>query len=240
MMVLDFKVVGSGVPIVFFNGFRMHYESWDSVYTAIEKSNKVILYNRSGVGASPRASRRQTAKEVVEAFEALMLELSIHEKIVIVAHSLGGLYANYFSRIHPEKVLGLVLVESPHPLEIEIQKNIKIPFLINIINESLKKVEKLFDPYKFSEDECINDTLFDLKNAPAFPDVPVAIVTGTKKMPFVPELSFSTHTEYQKKLLQLSPYSKQFLCESSGHFPQITEPFLVVSAIEYILHFHKA
>lgn len=240
MQKLEFKVIGNGKPLVFFNGFRMHFQSWVQVYTEFETKNKIILYNRSGIGLSQKANCKQTAQVVIESFENLMLQLNIENRCVIVAHSLGGIYANLLCRIKPERVSGLVLVESPHPLEIKLQKEVKIPFLINYINEGVKKVEKIFDQYKFSEDECIEESIIALEQAPKFPEIPVAVVTGTKKMPFVPETSFQVHFEHQKKLLQLSSNSKQFLCENSGHFPQVTEPKSVVSAIEYILNFRKS
>ncbi len=64
--------------------------------------------------------------------------------------------------------------------------------------------------------------------------IPVAVVSGRKKMPFVPEASFSVHLEHQAQLAALSPHSVQLFAEHSGHFPQVTEPEVVIQAIELV------
>ncbi len=51
-------------------------------------------------------------------------------------------------------------------------------------------------------------------------------------MPFVPKEPSDVHKRYQPKLLDLSSKSKHFLCYESGHFSQITEPEIVISATQ--------
>jgi pimeloyl-ACP methyl ester carboxylesterase len=235
MEVIDSQHWGEGIPLVFFNGFRMHYRSWEGVYRLLEKDHSMLLYNRLGVGGSSKAQCAQTAPAVLATFSALLDRLGVVGPFVLVAHSLGGLFANYYARCHPERLLGLVLVECPHPDEILLQKAVRPPLLLHGFNEAIKRIEKCFDPYKFSEDECVAESLAVVNAAGAFPEVPLAVVTGTKKMPFVPQELFAVHLAHQQKLLALSPYSRQFLCENSGHFPQVTEAAQVVAAVHFVL-----
>jgi len=229
---LEYKQVGSdGTNVIFFNGFRMKFSSWDLIYPQIAKNHRVLLFNRYGVGASPKATVAQTGNSVVQIIHGLLSKLAISPPYFFVAHSLGGIFANLYARTYPNQVSGIVFVDASYPLEIAEQKMIKSPFFVRVVNDGLKRIEKLFDQFKYSEDECIEKTIVQLENAPCFPDIPIGVVSGTKKMPFVPAKAYEIHQAYQTKLLELSSNASHYVCSESGHFPQITEPEKVISAI---------
>jgi pimeloyl-ACP methyl ester carboxylesterase len=234
---LEHQKIGDGTtPIAFLNGFRMQFKTWDKVYPEIIHKNCVILFNRRGVGTSLKATEEQDGNTVISEMRALFSTLGLSPPYVLVAHSLGGLFANLYARTHPNEVAGIVFVDSPHPSEVAEQKKKSPPFVLKAINNGLKTIERLFDKYKYSEDECIEKTIAQIKNAGDFPDIPIAVVSGAKKMPFVPEKLFAIHQQYQTQLLNLSSKSTHYICPESGHFPQITEPEKVITAIQYILN----
>jgi pimeloyl-ACP methyl ester carboxylesterase len=171
---------------------------------------------------------------------SFFLNLGLKPPYLLVAHSLGGIFANLYARVYPDKVSGVVFVDSPHPSEIIEQKTINPPIILSIINNSLKAVEKLFDKFKYSEDEYIEETINQIESAGPFPDIPIGVVSGTKKMPFVPKQAFEIHQQYQSKMLNLSSKSTYFICNESGHFPQIIEPEKVIAAIQNTLNAIKS
>lgn len=229
----EYKIVGDGEQnILFFNGFRIKFNSWDKVYPTLSKEYRVILFNRLGVGLSSKASVDQTGEVVVEEIHKFLSDLKIKPPYLIVAHSLGGIFGNLFARKYPNDVSGVVFVDSPHPLEIVEQRKYQAPSIVTALNDGLKNIEKIFDEFKYSEDEQIKVTLSQIDNASAFPNVPIAVVSGTKKMPFVPDEAFNVHRQFQTKLLALSTHSRHYWCDESGHFPQITEPEAVIKAIK--------
>ena len=154
---------------------------------------------------------------------------------VLVGNSLGGIFTNIYARTYPEEVSGIVLVEAAHPDEPKKQNEGQKQSFVLSINNGLKSIERKFDQYKYSEEEKIDETINQVKNAGGFPQIPLAVVTGTKKMPFVPESNFELHLQFQKELLALSASSKHFVAAGSGHFPQVTEPGIVVAAINYVV-----
>lgn len=236
MNAFEYSLIGEGeINVIFLNGFRMHFNSWDKVYPQVAQSNKVLLVNRGGIGLSPKAQLPQTGKVIIDSLKNTFTLAGVEPPYVLVSHSLGGIFANLYARTFPTEVAGVVFVESPHPLEIREQKKFKPPFLLRAINDGIKAIEKVFDPYKFSEDEAIHETLRQIDAAGNFPNVPISVVTGTKKMPFVPQGAFDIHMQFQAKLLELSNRSKHFICTESGHFPQITEGDIVIAAIEHNL-----
>lgn len=221
--------------VIFFNGFRMPLSSWDKVYPEIAKHHQVLLYNRRGVGKSNKASARQHGNQIIAELSQLIQHLKLIPPFVLIGHSLGGVYAQMFAREYNEQVSALLLVDSPHPEEVMLQQSIKPPALLNLLNGALKSVEKVFDPFKFSEHEMVEITLNQLADKPKLPNVPVSILSGSKKMPFVPERAHSLHMEYQQKLVSEFNQANHYECMESGHFPQLTEPKNVVFAIEELI-----
>ncbi len=230
-MVFEYNLTGvSKSTVVFLNGFRMPLENWDQVYSAFVAENQVLLFNRLGVGNSSKAQVAQDGNQVIANLRGLLNALKLTPPYVLVGHSLGGLFAQLYTQQFPQEVTGLVLVDAPHLEEIMLQKQHKPPFLLEFFNESLKKFEKLKDPFKYSEDESIQHTVMQLQSHP-FPAIPVAVISGMQKMPFVPNAAFDLHQRYQIENLKLSLLSTHYQCLTSGHFPQITEPKKVIQAI---------
>lgn len=237
MSVFEHQLIGSGnTNVLFFNGFRMNFDTWGEVYPRIAQKNKVLLFNRAGVGRSPKAPAPQTGDLVLDGIRTIAFDAGLEPPYIVVCHSIGGVFANLYARLFPSEVAGVAFVESPHPLEIPEQKRIKPPLLLHVLNEGVKTMEKVFHQHKFSEDECIFETLRQLEHAGSFPDIPISVVTGGKRMPLVPKHAHDLHIEFQQQLLGLSNQSRHFLCENSGHFPQITDSDVVIKAIEYVLH----
>ena len=153
---------------------------------------------------------------------------------ILVAHSLGGLFANLYARSKPSDVAAVVFVDASHPDEKRRQENFKPPRFLLFITSVLKAIDTRFDTYQHSEDDCLAETVQQIAAAGRFPPLPVAVITGGKKMPLVPEASFAIHRQCQNELTALSPHSVQIIANHSGHFPQITEPEIVIRAIEEI------
>ena len=220
--------------LIFFNGFRIEYKTWKSIYSELEKEYSLALFNRRGVGKSQKASSEQDAKNVVREIHEFILALNVQPPYTLVAHSLGGVFANMYARSYPEEIKSVIFVESSNPDEIIEQKKFHQPLVLNLLNKGIKKIEKLFDPLRYSEDEVIAQSISQINSANEFPNIPVVVITGVKNMPFVPKEPFNIHLKYQEKLLELSDNSKQYFCSKSGHFPQITEPKKVVEIIKSV------
>lgn len=223
---------GSSPVIVLMNGFRMPLSSWEQLYPEIHKYGRVFAYNRHGIGKTSKATCPQTGAEILRSLANVLQALQLPPPYILVAHSLGGLFANLYARSHPKQVAAVVFVDASHPDEIKQQKQFPPPWLLRVVNDAVKKLEIRFDPYRYSEDDAVLETLRQIEAAGNFPPIPVAVVTGSKKMPLVPQASFALHLHYQKELATLSPDAHQMIAEGSGHFPQISEPQLVVRAIK--------
>lgn len=218
-------------PLIFLNGFRMPKSSWDKLIGLLPVNRQLLLYNRAGVGLTPKATTAQTAQQVITDLHSLLDQLQLQPPFILVAHSLGGIFANYFSRQYPQETAGVILLEASHPEEIVAQRQFSPPALLNWINNAVKSLEKMGDPFKYSEDEMIDESLMQIAHAGSFPEIPVCIISGTQKLPLVPAASFELHCKYQQEFLRLSPLAEYHPLGNSGHFPQISEPEAVAAII---------
>ncbi|WP_207421336.1 alpha/beta fold hydrolase [Desertivirga brevis] len=224
-----------GPVIILLNGFRMPLSSWDQVTDGLCSFGSVLCYNRFGVGKTSSGNSPHTGSRSVELLRSLLKALDLKSPYILVAHSFGGLIANLYTRLYPDDIAGILFVDATHPDEKAAQEQFRPPLGLKMFSEGLKGVEKLFDKYKYSEDETYPETFTEIKNHPFFPAIPITVLSGTKKLPFVPEGSFLVHLKYQEKLLELSPRSRMILSANSGHFPQITEPELVIKAAKALV-----
>lgn len=240
---IEFFSFGSGQKtIVFINGFRMPLSNWSSVIDKLAAqgaSLKLTSYNRPGIGKSSKPTSQQDGHTVIQQMHHTLRAMGVTTPVTLVAHSLGGIFANLFARQYPELTEGVIFVDAPHPDEILQHKKQPIPFLLNAINNGVKHIEKLFSPYRFSEDEEIFTTINQLSEAKPFPKIPVAVITGCKKMPFAPQNAMQLHLKFQKKLLELSPLARHISALASGHFPQIDEPELVANTIRDMVAYNS-
>lgn len=226
---------GAAHNLVFLNGYRTDFRSWFRLYDCLCEEANMLFYNRLGIGKSSKPAQAQDGMVVLDDLRELLAKLEFKPPYVLVAHSLGGIFADLFCRSSPEQVSGLVLVDTPHPDEIPVMKAYKIPLLLRLINAVLQLSDRFRGRYLHSEDEQIFKTLEMIAAAGDFPNIPVAVISGTHKMFLQPQYFYEVHQSFQTKLLQLSPRSKRYLCEKSSHFPQISEPAVVYNVIKQTL-----
>jgi pimeloyl-ACP methyl ester carboxylesterase len=71
-----------------------------------------VAYNRAGYAGSDPANGPRDSETIVAELRAELKRRNIKPPYVLVGHSLGGLYMQYFARNYPKEVVGLVLVDS--------------------------------------------------------------------------------------------------------------------------------
>src|SRR3954462_11619007 len=82
--------------ILLFSGAGMSLQGWEPLYPAIERLGTVFAWNRFGMQGSDEPGERQTGAVVIGSLRELLGYAGVEPPYVLVAHSLGGLYANLF------------------------------------------------------------------------------------------------------------------------------------------------
>jgi pimeloyl-ACP methyl ester carboxylesterase len=106
---------GEGRPtIIVEQGIGGPSIDWNEINDRMAKITRVCDYDRAGMGYSEPAYEPTSAIDVVRNLHALLDEAKIDDDVVFVGWSAGGLYAREYYRQFPERVKGMVLVDSPH------------------------------------------------------------------------------------------------------------------------------
>ena len=110
------RIEGQGsVTVVFEAGLGDTLDVWRRVQSQVSSScARTVSYNRAGYPGSKAVDADRSAAQIVEELRAELGDRGIAPPYVLVGHSLGGLYVQYFVRNHPGEVAGVVLVDSTH------------------------------------------------------------------------------------------------------------------------------
>jgi pimeloyl-ACP methyl ester carboxylesterase len=234
---LEYVVSGAGVPaIVLLNGAGMTLEGWRALYPDIERLGTVFAWNRFGVKDSDLPRLAQTGAVVVASLRELLRYAGLAPPYVLVAHSIGGLYANLFARLHPSEVAGVLFIEATHPRDQEMLQEHKTR-LGRTLEKVLSLPQRLFRANLHSEIDAVPQTVDEIAAAGPFPPVPVCVVTGGAAPPkwLMAPTALAARLRHQRELAQLSPQGEQVIAARSGHFPQLREPALVLSALRRLI-----
>ncbi len=100
-----------GVPMLLLHGFGNEAHIWDDFAPIVAPYYRTLALDHRGHGQSDWDPQgRYDIDSLVDDVEAVTAALGI-ERVVLVAHSLGGRVATLFAGRHPERVAGLVIVD---------------------------------------------------------------------------------------------------------------------------------
>ena len=110
------RIEGRGATTVILeSGLGDTLDAWNGVQTPIaDHCARTLAYNRAGYADSDPADGPRDAATIVAELREELARRNIGPPYVLVGHSLGGLYMQYFARQYPAEVSGLVLVDSTH------------------------------------------------------------------------------------------------------------------------------
>jgi len=227
---LQVHIRGNGTPrIVMINGGSGPMEGWMRILPEISESSSLLVYNRFGVAGSDKPTVAQDGRTIVETLREALSLVGFDPPYLLVGHSLGGLYANLYARLYPDEVAGMVLIESSHPKDIDL--NAYQGKFVKALNKLLSMFVSFSPHHQYNEVHFVHRTAEQIEQNSAFPNIPLYVITGGKENRMIPEEARKLRLENQKNLLTLSTSSKHIIAEKSGHFPQLTEPKVVIDAI---------
>jgi pimeloyl-ACP methyl ester carboxylesterase len=230
---LSYILSGTGTPtLLLFSGAGMSLQGWEPLYPGIERLGTVFAFNRFGMQGSDAPRERQTGAVVIGSLRELLVYAGLAPPYVLVAHSLGALFANLFARLYPQEVAGVAFVEGTHPDEPALLRQHEGQ-LARALGKLLTLPQVLFQRNLHTELACAEDIAREIAAAGPFPLVPLRVVTGglTPKSWLLSPAAVGAKRAHQQELARLSPLGEQVIAQESGHFPQLTQPLLVLQVL---------
>jgi pimeloyl-ACP methyl ester carboxylesterase len=234
---IGYKIYGSGTPaLVFVHGWSCDSSYWDAQVAAFSRNHRVITIDLAGHGRSGLDRTDWSMKAFGGDVAAVVKALDLKE-VVLVGHSMGGDVILEAVQQIPERVIGLVLVDSFRNLETKLtQEQIDqfvAAFRTNFAETTDNFVRRLFGPA--ADPDLVEKTAEDMSAAPQ--EVAVACLVALNKwraeqLPKIPAkvttpiISISSDSRpIDKEAFESSFRSFKFMIVSGvGHFVMIEDP----------------
>jgi pimeloyl-ACP methyl ester carboxylesterase len=220
-------IVGSGArTVILESGLGDTLEIWKDIQPQIAAHcTRTVAYTRAGyLGSDPATGPRDSATIVQELREELDRR-NIRPPYVLVGHSLGGLYMQYFARNFPAEVTGLLLIDSTHwdqHMVIDPQANQQYMgqrevtlFLPLIMRQELK------DSAQAGEQVHESPTVGDIRT------IVLSSTVGSKKS--TPE-SLALAAQLQDEIAADFPGARHVFVTGAAHYIQRDKPEVVINA----------
>lgn len=257
---LHHVVLGSGAPLVVFEaGMGASRSSWGLVAPAVAERATAVVYDRAGLGRSPRDPERRTLARMVDDLVDLLAHLDAGPAI-LVAHSYGGPIVRSLAAQRPELVAGLVLVDQtdegcdlyfgsstmkgqravasamPWLARLRIERLVlaragrRLP--TGIRAEMLEEDSTVAAARAFAaEIEPMEDDLVRLRDHPLeVPDVAVTLISGTARPRVGAATRDSLVASHRARAASLSR-GRHVEATRSGHLVPLSEPQVVIDAV---------
>lgn len=109
---------GSGSPtIVLEAGLGNDALVWGGVQPVLAKTTRVCAYDRAGMGWSDPLPTLRDADHIATELHGLLLEAKVTGPIVLMGHSIAGIYMRDYAARYPMELAGIVFVDGSTPLQ---------------------------------------------------------------------------------------------------------------------------
>lgn len=223
-----YAVSGSGSPTVVFEaGFGNGMGAWRPVFGKVGEFARVFAYDRPGYGGSTVGKIPRTPQQVVEDLRDLLYRAGVAPPYILVGHSLGGIYVEWFARHHREEVAGLVLEDARHS-----QVTVKcLARRMKDCNPSAKELAGMNATMRSEISEA--NKAPEVSIAKGLEDLPVTVLTGARRSGDTPnDVAWAKlWSETQRSLGAESTRRRQIVFSDSGHYVHLDQSAAFIDAL---------
>ena len=99
-------------------GCSLFTYSW--LQETLSQTLRVCSYDRSGLGWSEENHQPRDAEHIATQLHTLLNKAGIDGPIILVGHSIAGLYLRVYANKYPNNIVAMVLLDSSHPRQNEV------------------------------------------------------------------------------------------------------------------------
>ncbi|UAN35133.1 alpha/beta fold hydrolase [Enterobacter asburiae] len=200
------------VSVVFESAMGDGEEVWKEIKSVLSQCTTVVTYNR--YETQLKNKRKIIADDVAKNLQFFLENKSIKPPYIMVGHSLGGLYAQAFTRNYPNQVSGLILIDATSPLEPE------------GLFES-KSTPKA-GSYVSLEYNGIRESIKNMNFGPSMPNIPLVVFAANEHQDTIEHENIWQDT--QRKTARLSTKGK-YIVVDTHHYIQKSNPEIIIKSI---------
>ena len=239
---LSFFCAGEGGPTLILEAPSgvSNEDAYSNVLAGLVSENRVCAYERAHYGSSdPLAPGLvQNVEDYSQELERFLSLEAVPPPYLLVGFSYGGFVTRYYTGHHPQQVVGMVLIDSPHVRWLRTMRQ-------EFSEGDWAKVEDIIEWFLDNRGHDVWQSQFMVEQAPALPaDLPVAIIVRdqdheTMRQSGISEAGFrlynDIHFNLAPELLNLSDHTMHFRASNSDHMIPDHDPGIVLEAVKWAL-----
>ena len=135
--------IGKGSPTVIFElGVGSASAAWSEVHEQVSLFTRACAYDRAGLGYSEPTDQPLHSSNVARRLQKLLHAAKIEDDLVLVGWSAGGVYIREFHARYPDRVAGMLFVDSSHE-----QQALKMPQTPGNGSDPVLRIAKHLAPF---------------------------------------------------------------------------------------------
>ncbi|HEY1703784.1 MAG TPA: alpha/beta hydrolase [Trebonia sp.] len=236
------NVFGSGSPTVVIEpALGGDAEAWRWLAEVLAEQTQVVTYDRAPYGASSAARDARTPQDVARDLDGVLRGLGIRGPLVLVGHSLGGVYIRAYAAVHGDSVAGMVLVDSSHedqrramrgktPWKWRLMDALVIPSIIAEPRDRRRGGDRRSLIREFRSFRRL--TAADRMLTPgALGEKPLIVLTRAQDHESASSGFWPVWRDLQADLLRLSSNSRHIIARTPDHYLHVADPDGVLCAM---------
>lgn len=117
---MHISCTGQGQPTIILDaGLGSDSFHWGEIQPGLSRITRVCSYDRAGFGWSDALPAPRDADHIANELHQLLLQAGITGPLVLMGHSIAGMYIRDYATHYPSALAGLVFVDSSTPLQDE-------------------------------------------------------------------------------------------------------------------------
>ncbi|MFY8127937.1 MAG: alpha/beta fold hydrolase [Chitinophagaceae bacterium] len=236
------NTLGSSASIVLVGGFGSELKTWQNLYSILPNNASIFSYNRAGIGNSENVDGSRDAIGIAKEMRAILAANNVKPPYVLVAHSMGGVYARMFYHLHPNLVKGIVLVDATHENQLDsllshvpaTDRSMILAQMAAANDAELQAMQNGSLKEEFRANFATNYQ--QIRQYNAIKNIPIYVVTSTKVTADNPAFVVDIHKELHEQWAMAAGLNGRFIATSnSEHYIHVDEPGLVAEGVRWIL-----
>ena len=230
------RIVGSGArTVILESGLGDTLDVWKDIQPRIATDcARTLAYTRAGyIGSDPAEDGPRDAATIVAELHTELAKRNLSPPYVLVGHSLGGLYMQYFARNFPKEVVGLVLVDSTHW-----NQHMEFDTSANTAYTRGREVT-LFMPWimrrEFKDSTPAGE---QVHASPAADFVPTIVLSSTVAPKGETPAARAAAARLQDEIAEDFPGAQHIRVDGAGHYIQRDKPEVVIDAVRQLAGCH--